>query len=264
MKAPVLAAHDLVLAYGRENVVRGLDLELPPGKVTAIVGANGSGKSTLLRGLARLMKPRAGSVTLSGEPVGLLPSKMFARRVGLLPQSPSAPEGMSVWDLVGRGRYPHQQTFARWSSEDEQAVVEALQATATADLADRYVDELSGGQQQRVWIAMVLAQQTDILLLDEPTTFLDIAHQLDVLELLSDLNRNRGKTVVMVLHDINMAARYSDHLVAMRDGQIYTAGPPEDVVSRQTVERVFDLESVVVQDPVFGGPLIVPTGRPRG
>lgn len=263
MRTPDLAAEDLGLAYGDFPVIHDLSLNVAPGHITSIVGGNGCGKSTLLRGLARLMKPRSGQVLLDGKSIASMPSKEVARVLGLLPQSPLAPEGITVWDLVGRGRHPHQGAFARWTDRDSQAVTSALEATGTTDLARRHVDELSGGQRQRVWIAMVLAQETDVLLLDEPTTFLDVAHQVDVLELLAELNRERRATIVMVLHDLNMAARYSHQLVAMKDGRIYAAGTPEEVVTRHTVEQVFGLECAIIQDPVFGGPLVVPLGRPR-
>ncbi len=216
----------MTLGYGDRAVVDGLSCDVPDGQVTVIVGANACGKSTLLRGLARLLRPSSGTVLLDGKAIGTLPSKQVARILGLLPQNPVTPEGVTVVDLVGRGRHPHQGAFRRWSAEDEQAVAEALELTDTLDLADRLVDELSGGQRQRVWIAMALAQQTDLLLLDEPTTYLDVAHQVEVLDLLADLNETRGTTIVMVLHDLNLAARYADHLIAMCEGQIVAAGPP--------------------------------------
>ena len=212
-----LTAENLELGYGGRTVVESLDLAVPPGKITTIVGANACGKSTLLRSMSRLLSPRSGHVLLDGKDVHRLPAKKLARTLGLLPQSPIAPEGIVVADLVGRGRHPHQRVLSRWSREDDAAVAEALAATDTTGLAERSVDELSGGQRQRVWIAMALAQQTDLLLLDEPTTFLDVSHQVEVLDLLTDLNRTRGTTIVMVLHDLNLAARYADYLVAMAD-----------------------------------------------
>ncbi len=211
---PSLRAAGLSVGYRDRIVIESLDLAVPPGQITAIVGANACGKSTLLRAMARLLSPRRGAVLLDGRAVHQMPAKELARSLGLLPQAPIAPEGISVSDLVGRGRHPHQRVFSRWSPQDDLAVAQALEATATVDLADRNVDELSGGQRQRVWIAMALAQRTDVLLLDEPTTFLDVRHQLEVLDLLTDLNRDRGTTIVMVLHDLNLAARYADHLVA--------------------------------------------------
>ncbi|MCZ2847450.1 ABC transporter ATP-binding protein [Modestobacter sp. VKM Ac-2978] len=256
-----LAAEDLTLAYGERTVIEGLDLLVPSGRITAVVGANACGKSTLLRSMSRLLVPRSGRVLLDGKAVHRLPAKELARTLGLLPQSPIAPEGITVADLVGRGRHPHQRVFSRWSKEDDAAVAAALDATETTPLADRAVDELSGGQRQRVWIAMALAQQTDLLLLDEPTTFLDVAHQIEVLDLLTDLNRTRGTTIVMVLHDLNLAARYSDHLVALSGGRIHAAGTPEDVLTEECVRAVFGLDSQVIVDPTSGKPLMLPMGR---
>ncbi|OJX72237.1 ABC transporter ATP-binding protein [Leifsonia sp. 71-9] len=256
-----LVARDLTLSYEGRVVVEGLDLTIPPGRVTAIVGPNACGKSTLLRGLSRLLAPAGGSVLLDGADIHSLPTKQVATRLGLLPQTPVAPDGITVADLVSRGRYPHQGWFRRWTAEDDTAVSEAMAATGITELAERSVDELSGGQRQRVWIAMALAQQTDILLLDEPTTFLDISHQIDVLDLLLDLNAARGATVVMVLHDLNLAARYADHLVAMRAGSIVAAGDPSEVVTAELVRDVFGVESVIASDPVTATPLVVPLGR---
>lgn len=258
-----LAAETLSLAYGDRLVVDALDLEVPPGAVTAIVGANGCGKSTLLRALARLLPVRSGRVVLDGADIRSRPSREVARVLGLLPQSPVAPEGIAVADLVGRGRHPHQRALARWSAKDYAVVADALAATGTTDLADRAVDELSGGQRQRVWIAMALAQETDILLLDEPTTFLDVAHQVEILDLLRDLNHNRGTTIVMVLHDMNMAARYADHLIALAAGRVVAAGAPADVLTPTMIREVFDLECQVIEDPVSGMPLVLPRGRHR-
>jgi len=256
-----LSADAVTLAYGDRTVVERLSLDLAPGRITAIVGANGCGKSTLLRALARLIKPRSGAVLLDGTAIASRHTKEIARTLGLLPQSPVAPEGIAVTDLVGRGRHPHQKLLARWTAHDYAAVADALDATGIADLADRSVDELSGGQRQRVWIAMALAQETDILLLDEPTTFLDVAHQVEVLDLLTDLNRSRGTTIVMVLHDLNLAARYADQLVAVRDGHVHALGAPTDVITADLVRDVFGLESTVIADPLTGKPLVLPEGR---
>ncbi|MFE4515366.1 ABC transporter ATP-binding protein [Kitasatospora sp. NPDC056783] len=253
-----LEARGLTLAYEARTVVEDLDVAIPDGRVTVIVGPNACGKSTLLRALGRLLKPVRGSVLLDGEELARVPTKRIAQRLGLLPQSPTAPEGISVADLVARGRQPHQSWWQQWSPEDEVAVAEALERTSTADLADRSMDELSGGQRQRAWIAMALAQGTDILLLDEPTTYLDIAHQVEVLDLVRRLNVERDRTVVAVLHDLNQAARYADHLVAMRDGRVVAQGAPEEVVTAELVREVFGLDSVVVPDPVTGTPLVVP------
>ena len=257
---PLLAAHDLSLAYDGRTVVDRLTTQVPRGLLTVVVGANACGKSTLLRGLARLVRPEQGAVLLDGRSVHELPTREVARRMGLLPQSPVAPDGITVADLVARGRYPHQRLLRRWSAQDEQAVTEALTATGTQSLVDRPVDELSGGQRQRVWIAMALAQRTDVLLLDEPTTFLDLPHQVEVLDLLTDLCRG-GATVVTVLHDLNLAARYADHLVAMAAGRIVAAGLPAEVVTERLVAEVFDLRCAVVADPLSGTPMVVPFGR---
>ncbi|HEY0186160.1 MAG TPA: ABC transporter ATP-binding protein [Cellulomonas sp.] len=258
-----LEARHLTLGYQDRTVITGLDLVVPPGRITAVVGANACGKSTLLRAMSRLLAPQDGQVLLDGAAVHGVPAKQLARTLGLLPQQPIAPEGITVSDLVGRGRHPHQRMFARASRQDDEAVAEALVAADVRDLADRPVDELSGGQRQRVWIAMALAQQTDVLLLDEPTTFLDVAHQVEVLDLLVDLNAARGTTIVLVLHDLNLAARYADHLVAVAGGRVHAAGTPAEVLTPATVQAVFGLRAQVVTDPVSGTPLMVPVGRHR-
>ncbi|GAA0277104.1 ABC transporter ATP-binding protein [Cryptosporangium japonicum] len=256
-----LNVEQLSLGYRDRTVIEALDLTVPPGRITAIVGANACGKSTLLRSMTRLLAPRAGHVLLDGKAVHKIPPKELARTLGLLPQSPIAPEGITVADLVSRGRHPHQRVLARWSREDDRAVAAALDATSTAELADRSVDELSGGQRQRVWIAMALAQQTDVLLLDEPTTFLDVSHQVEVLDLLTDLNATRGTTIVMVLHDLNMAARYADHLIALAEGRLHAAGEPAQVLTEDTVRAVFGLDSRIITDPTSDKPLMLPLGR---
>lgn len=251
------AAH-LTLAYESRQVARDLDVAIPDGAVTVILGPNACGKSTLLRALARLLRPETGQVLLHGQDVRRLAPKDLARRLGLLPQSSVAPAGITVADLVGRGRFPHQRMLRQWSREDEEAVARALAATGVADLADRAVEELSGGQRQRVWIALLLAQNTPVLLLDEPTTFLDISHQLEVLELCRQLNREEGRTLVLVLHDLNQAARFADHLVVLRDGTVAATGAPHAVLTEQLLRDVFRLEARVVTDPVFGTPLVIP------
>ncbi len=257
----VLAAEHLTLAYDELEVARDLSLTIPHGQITCIVGANACGKSTLLRAMARLLKPRAGTVLLDGESIHRMPTKEVATKLGILPQSPIAPEGITVADLVARGRYPHQKWFRQWTASDEAVITDAMRATGTVSLATRTVDELSGGQRQRVWIAMALAQGTDLMLLDEPTTFLDLAHQVDVLDLLVDLNQADGRTIVLVLHDLNHAARYSHHLIAMREGRVVADGPPSDVVTEELVHEVFGLRSKVVTDAVAGTPLVLPIGR---
>lgn len=253
-----LSASEVTLAYDGRVVVEGLSLDIPDGEITVIIGPNACGKSTLLRALSRLLRPKDGTVVLDGESIHRLPTKQVARLLGLLPQSPIAPDGILVSDLVARGRTPHQSLFQQWSVSDEHAVRAALHATGTADLADRAVDELSGGQRQRVWIAMALAQETGLLLLDEPTTFLDITHQIEVLDLVAELNRRDGRTIVVVLHDLNLACRYAHHIVAMRDGRIVANGTPHDVITAETMRAVFGLESIVIADPLTGTPLVVP------
>jgi iron complex transport system ATP-binding protein len=253
-----LEASGVTLAYDKRVVARGLDVEIPEGGFTAIVGPNACGKSTLLRALARLLKPRAGAVFLDGEELASRPSKAIARRLGLLAQSAVAPDGITVADLVARGRHPHQSFLRQWSVEDERAVAEALRATRVEDLAERPVDELSGGQRQRVWLAMVLAQETPLLLLDEPTTFLDLQHQIEVLDLCAGLHA-RGHTLVAVLHDLNQACRYATHLIAMRDGAVVARGAPTEVVDAELVEDVFGVACRVIDDPETGTPLVIPS-----
>ncbi|MEU6645358.1 ABC transporter ATP-binding protein [Saccharomonospora sp. NPDC046836] len=253
-----LRAEGLRLGYGERTVVDDLDLDIVEGSITVIIGPNGCGKSTLLRALGRLLAPRAGAVLLDGKRIDKLPTLEVARVVGLLPQAPSAPEGLTVADLVSRGRHPHQRWYRQWSAADEEAVSRALAMTGMDEHAARVVDELSGGQRQRAWISMTLAQDTALLLLDEPITYLDLAHQVDVLDLVHRLHTERGTTVVMVLHDLNLAARYADTLVAMRDGRIVAQGPPAEVLSEQLMSEVFDLDAKVLSDPVAGTPLIVP------
>lgn len=256
-----LRTEQVSLGYGDRTVVREVTVEVPDGRTTVVVGANACGKSTLLRGLARLLRAESGSVLLDGEVIHRRPTKEVARVLGLLPQHPIAPDGVTVADLVARGRHPHQGLLGRPTLEDAAAVREAMELTGTAELAGRVVDELSGGQRQRVWIAMALAQGTDLLLLDEPTTYLDVAHQVEMLDLLAELNARRGTTIVMVLHDLNLAARYADHLVAMKDGAVVAEGVPGEVVTPSRVEEVFDLRCRVIDDPVSGTPLVVPIGR---
>lgn len=263
LTAHILTASDLSAGYGDRAVLNGLDLTVPPGRITAIVGANACGKSTLLRSLSRLLSPRRGQVLLDGKSIHRTPPRRLAQVLGLLPQSPVAPEGITVADLVSRGRHPHHGMLSRWSRKDDEAVAAALEATRTTALAERPVDELSGGQRQRVWIAMALAQQTDLLLLDEPTTFLDISHQVEVLDLLTDLNRSRGTTIVMVLHDLNLAARYADFLVAMADGRLHVSGTPETVLTEANIRHVFGLDSRIITDPVSDRPMMLPIGRHR-
>lgn len=232
--------------------------------ITVLVGANGSGKSTLLRGISRLLKPHSGTVLLNAQDIWRLPAKTLARQLGILPQSPVAPEGLTVYELVAQGRYPHQGWLQQWSAEDERATLEAMAITGMSESADRPVDALSGGQRQRAWIAMTLAQDTEVILLDEPTTFLDLAYQIEILDLLHDLNRTRGKTIVMVLHDLNHACRYADSIIALKEGQIVAQGKPAEVITESTVLAVFGIRCRIIPDPVTDTPLVVPIGRMNG
>nr|WSW70866.1 ABC transporter ATP-binding protein [Streptomyces sp. NBC_00995] len=255
-----LAARGVTVGYGGRTVIDGLDVAIPPGVITTIIGPNGCGKSTLLRTLTRLLKPARGAVVLDGEDIAGLRTRDVAKKLGLLPQAPVAPEGLTVADLVARGRHPHQSWLRQWSSDDAGVVASALAMTGVSELADRPVDSLSGGQRQRVWISMTLAQGTDLLLLDEPTTYLDLAHAIDVLDLVDDLHES-GRTVVMVLHDLNLATRYSDNLIVMREGVILAQGHPRDVITAGLLEEAFGLRAMVIDDPVGDRPLIVPIGR---
>jgi ABC-type cobalamin/Fe3+-siderophores transport system ATPase subunit len=261
MKPPRLHAEGLTLGYDRHIVARDLTVSIPDGELTVIIGPNACGKSTLLRTLSRLLQPQAGAVWLDGQLIGHYPTREVARRLSLLPQSSTAPSEITVKDLVARGRYPHQRLFSRWHADDEQAVRQAMVATGVAELAEQAVDTLSGGQRQRVWIAMVLAQQTPLVLLDEPTTWLDITHQIELMELLGELNREHRRTLVVVLHDLNQACRYATHLIAMRDGRIVASGAPKDIVTVELIAEVYGLACVIIDDPVAGTPMIVPLGR---
>ncbi len=255
------AAGNVVAGYDKRVIINGIDVVIPSNKVSVIIGANACGKSTLLKTLARLISPVSGEVTLDGKEIHTIPSKQLAQVLGLLPQSPVVPEGIMVSDLVARGRFPYQTFLKGMGKKDHEAVEEALDIMGITELANRSVDELSGGQRQRVWIAMALAQQTDILLLDEPTTFLDITYQIEILDLLTDLNRKRGTTIVMVLHDINLSARYADHIFAVHEGNLIAQGTPSQIITEGLIHQVFGLNCMVIQDPVSGSPFIVPKGR---
>ena len=258
---PVLHVDGVTAGYGTRPVLRDVSLKLAPGRITSVIGPNGSGKSTLFRVLANLLRPMQGRACLDGLALSTMRPRRVARHLALLPQSPVAPEGITVGDLAARGRQPHQPWFRQWSREDERITGEALMATDMADLADRPVDELSGGQRQRAWMAMTLAQQTPVLLLDEPTTHLDLAHAVEVLDLVVRLRREERKTVVMVLHDLNLAARYSDELVVVGNGQVVTTGTPHEVVTASMLRSVFALEAHVVTDPHSGFPVVVPASH---
>ena len=256
-----LRGENLTLGYGKKIIARNLSVTVPDGHFTAIIGPNGCGKSTLLRTLSRLMTPVEGSVFLDGEQIRRFASKEVARRIGLLAQNATTPGDITVQELVARGRYPHQPLFTRWRKEDEEAVNKAMRATGISDLALQSVDTLSGGQRQRAWIAMVLAQETSIMLLDEPTTWLDISHQIDLLELLSELNRTQGYTLAAVLHDLNQACRYATHLIALRDGEIVAQGAPKEIVTPELIARIYGMRCMIIDDPVAGTPLVVPLGK---
>lgn len=257
----IFQAEKVVAGYDNKTVIHEISLVIPSNKISVIIGANACGKSTLLKTLARLIKPISGKVTLDGKSIGKIPSKQLARVLGLLPQSPIVPEGIFVTDLVGRGRFPHQSLFSSWTRKDYEAVAEAMNIMDITELANHDISELSGGQRQRVWIAMALAQQTDILFLDEPTTFLDITYQIEILDLLTDLNRKYGTTIVMVLHDINLSARYADYIFALREGKLVAEGDPSKVITSKLIKDIFGLDCKVIKDPVSNSPSVVPIGR---
>ncbi|MGR3898731.1 ABC transporter ATP-binding protein [Psychrobacter sp. 1176_08] len=256
-----LQGQSLTLGYHQQAIIDQLDIDIPKGKITVFVGSNGCGKSTLLKAFARLINPKQGQVILNGADIQQRSTSQVARELSILPQSPQAPESMSVYQLVRMGRYPHQNWLKQWSETDEQKVMEALERASLLDLKDRSVDSLSGGQRQRAWIAMTLAQDTDVILLDEPTTYLDLAHQIDVLDLLYDLNREQNKTIVMVLHDLNLACRYAHFMVAIADKKVFTKGDPSDILDAQNVRHIFGLDCHITTDPIFGTPMCIPFGK---
>ncbi len=263
MPVSAIQANNLTLSYGKKPVFSHLDMTIPEGKITVFIGSNGCGKSTLLRSLARLLKPQEGSIVLDGSDIARLSTKEVARRLAILPQGPIAPEGLTVQQLVKQGRYPYQSFLQQWSREDERMVKKAMESTRIEELSDRSVDSLSGGQRQRAWIAMTLAQNTSTILLDEPTTYLDMTHQIEILDLLFELNEQENRTVVMVLHDINLACRYAHHILAVKEGRIYAQGAPEEIVNETLIRDVFDMECRVTADPLFGTPLCIPHGKGR-
>lgn len=256
-----LQSNALTLAYENNNIIEGLDLNIPLHSITVLVGSNGCGKSTLLKSFARLLRPKQGTILLNGKDIHQQATALVAKKLSILPQSPLVPEGLTVYQLVRMGRYPHQNWLKQWSSEDELKVNQALEQTQLLSLRDRAVDSLSGGQRQRAWIAMTLAQDTDILLLDEPTTYLDLAHQIDILDLLFDLNKKQKKTIIMVLHDLNLACRYADHMIAVAQKTVYAQGHPTEILDAKTVKDVFGLNCFITEDPLFGTPLCIPYGK---
>lgn len=258
-----LLTNQLSLSYGDQLIIEELNLHIPKGKITILVGSNGCGKSTLLKSLCRLLRPGKGNVVLDGQDIFKMSTKAVARKLAVLPQGPTAPEGLTVSQLVRQGRYPHQNFMGQWTRQDEEMVQKAMEDTNVISIADRTVDSLSGGQRQRAWIAMTLAQGTEYLLLDEPTTYLDLAHQIEVLDLLYDLNAREGRTIVMVLHDLNLSCRYGHHMVALSNRRVYAEGAPEEVMTAETVRKVFHLECEISTDPLFGTPLLIPHGRGR-
>ncbi|MBP1916038.1 ABC transporter ATP-binding protein [Lederbergia galactosidilytica] len=258
-----LSAHDLTLGFGDSIIIDGLNIEIPKGKITVLIGQNGCGKSTLLRSLARLLKPQQGQIMLDGKEIAKLKTKDIAKKLAILPQGPVTPDGLTVYELVKQGRHPYREWMKQWSKKDEEAVQYALHSTNMSELADQPVDSLSGGQRQRAWIALTLAQQTEIILLDEPTTYLDMAHQVDVLDLLFELNEQENRTIVMVLHDLNLASRYADYIVALKDKKIFAHGKPEEIITPELVKTVFDMKCQIACDPIFGTPLCIPFGKGR-
>jgi iron complex transport system ATP-binding protein len=258
-----LSAKSLTLGYGDTVIINDLDIEIPKGEITVFIGGNGCGKSTLLRSLARLLKPKNGSILLHGEEIAKMKTKEIAKRLAILPQSPVSPEGLTVYELVKQGRHPYRSLVKQWSKEDEDSVLRALESTNMLHLKDRTVDSLSGGQRQRAWISLTLAQETEIILLDEPTTYLDMTHQIEILDLLFDLNHQQGHTIVMVLHDLNLAARYAHHVVAIKDKKVYAQGKPEDIITCELVDDVFQMKCKICSDPIFGTPVCVPHGKGR-
>lgn len=256
-----LETRNLTLSYGERNIIEALNLNIPRGKITVFIGSNGSGKSTLLRSLARLLKPKEGAILLEGEPIAKRSTKEVAKRLAILPQGPAAPEGLTIQQLVKQGRYPYQNWLQQWSEEDEQMVAKALAATQLTELANRSVDSLSGGQRQRAWIAMTLAQGTETILLDEPTTYLDMSHQIEILDLLYELNQTEQRTIIMVLHDLNLACRYAHHIVAVHNQTVVAEGAPEEVLTTDLVRTVFDMDCQITLDPLYGTPMCIPYSK---
>lgn len=256
-----LQTENLSASYDQQLILQDVTLSIPQHKISIIIGSNGCGKSTLLKSMARLLTPTNGDVYLDDASIYRIPSKKFARIVGLLPQSPIVPEGITVADLVSRGRFPHQTLFSSYSKKDYEAIATALEMMNLTEFSDRPIDELSGGQRQRVWIAMALAQQTDILLLDEPTTYLDITYQIEILDLLMNLNQTYGTTIIMVLHDINLSARYADYIFAVKDGRLIAEGSPHEIITSELMKETFQLDCQIIEDPVSNTPLVLPVSK---
>lgn len=258
-----IRTNTLTLGYNESIIIDNLDMQIPKGEITVFIGGNGCGKSTLLRSLARLLKPKSGSILLDGSSIQKMGTREVAKQLAILPQGPKAPEGLTVLQLVKQGRYPHQNWLKQWSKKDEEIVENALSSTNMSEFAEREVDSLSGGQRQRAWIAMILAQDTDTILLDEPTTYLDMTHQIEILDLLFDLNEKENRTIVMVLHDLNLACRYAHNIIAVQDKKIYAQGKPEEIVTCDLVKDVFQMDCQVTNDPLFGTPMCIPYGKGR-
>ena len=257
----IFQTEQVTSGYDNKTILHDISVTIPSNQISIIIGANGCGKSTLLKTMARLIKPTSGQVTLDGKSIHKIQPKQLAKVLGLLPQSPIVPEGITVADLVGRGRFPHHTFLKGWTKKDYEAVAEAMEIMNITEFADCHIDELSGGQRQRVWIAMALAQQTDILFLDEPTTYLDITYQIEILDMLTDLNKKYGTTIVMVLHDINLSARYADHVFALHKGKLVADGKPEEVITSSLIKEIFGLNCMVIQDPISDSPSVIPIGR---
>ncbi|SEF83332.1 ABC transporter ATP-binding protein [Lachnospira multipara] len=258
MKKHTLLANNICVGYGNENILKSVNLHIPENKISVILGSNGSGKSTLLKTFARLLLPSQGEILLDDKSLLCIKSKEIAKTIGLLPQTLIAPEGIKVEELVSRGRFPYRNFMSPLKCEDYRAIEEAMEAMKIKDLAERSIDELSGGQRQRVFIAMALAQETDILFLDEPTTYLDIAYQIEILDLLKELNITKKTTIVMVLHDINLSSKYADYIFAMKNGKLLTEGTPTNIVVPETIKEIYGIDSVVIQDPISASPIVVP------
>lgn len=253
----VITTKNLNISYGNVDIVKDLNLSIPEGKITTIIGANGCGKSTILKTIARILKPKSGEIYIAGTEINKQSSKELAKKMAVLPQTPKAPDGLTVQELIAYGRFPHQNGFGSLSKEDNDIVNWALEVTGISEFKDRTIDALSGGQRQRAWIAMALAQETDILLLDEPTTYLDLAHQLDILKLLEELNKKQGRTIVMVIHELNNAARFADHMIGVKKGKIVCEGTPKEVMTNENLREIFNIDAEIIEEPKSGKPVCI-------